>query len=101
MHHLKNLLQSAGISCRIKNEDLVRLAGEVPFPECALQLVPEREEDTPAAEKLIAEFLRPRLRQGKRWNSSIRGDEAAGPGMVLWEVRGKRQNAVRLLGAWT
>src|SRR5258708_27615264 len=40
---------------------LVRLAGEVPFPECALQLVPEREEDTPAAEKLLAEFLRPQL----------------------------------------
>ena len=55
VHHLKNLLQSAGIRCRIRNEDLVRLAGEVPFPECALQLVPEREEDTPAAEKLLAE----------------------------------------------
>jgi len=53
VHHLKNLFQSAGIRCRIKNEDLVRLAGEIPFPECTLQLVIEREDDAPAAEALL------------------------------------------------
>ena len=62
VHHLKNLLQSAGIRCRIRNEDLVRLAGEVPFPECALQLVVEREEDHAAAETVLREFLRPQPR---------------------------------------
>ena len=39
VHHLKNLLQSAGIRSRIRNEHLVRLAGEIPFTECALQLM--------------------------------------------------------------
>src|SRR5260221_11362971 len=88
MHHLKNLLQSAGISCRIKNEDLVRLAGEVPFPECALQLVPEREEDTSAAEKLIAEFLRPQLRQGRPWGCPARGGEVERQFRPCWKVGG-------------
>jgi TPP-dependent indolepyruvate ferredoxin oxidoreductase alpha subunit len=59
MHHLKNLLQSEGIPCRIRNEDLSRLAGEIPFTECALQLVIERERDYAAAEAILREFLRP------------------------------------------
>ena len=35
IYHLRNLLQSAGIPCRIHNEHLASLAGEVPFTECA------------------------------------------------------------------
>ena len=38
VHHLKNLLESAGIGCLLKNEGLSTLAGEVPFTECAVQL---------------------------------------------------------------
>ena len=41
-HPLKNVLAAAGIRCRMKNGELVRLAGEIPFPECALQLLTER-----------------------------------------------------------
>ena len=59
-HHLKNVLAAAGIRCRMKNEELVRLAGEIPFPECALQLLVERAEDYPAAEALVRDFLKPR-----------------------------------------
>jgi len=66
-HHLKNLLQSAGIRCRLRNEELVRLAGEIPFPECALQLLVERAEDQPAAEALVREFLRPQMRPQEFW----------------------------------
>jgi len=66
-HHLKNLLQSAGIRCRIVNEDLVRLAGEVPFPECAVQVLIEREEDRAVAETILEEFLRPRSGARKCW----------------------------------
>ena len=90
VHHLKNLLQSAGIRCRIRNEDLVRLAGEVPFPECALQLVPEREEDYPAAEKLVAEFLRPQLRPVKPWRCPGCGEMIEGQFTACWKCGGNR-----------
>jgi Putative prokaryotic signal transducing protein len=66
-HHLKNLLQSAGIRCRFRNEDLVRLAGEIPFPECAVQLLVEREEDHAVAETILGEFLRPSSGSGRSW----------------------------------
>jgi hypothetical protein len=66
-HHLKNLLQSAGIRCRFRNEDLVRLAGEIPFPECAVQVLVEREEDHAAAETILGEFLQPRSGSGSCW----------------------------------
>ena len=90
VHHLKNLLQSAGIRCRIRNEDLVRLAGEVPFPECTLQLVPEREEDYPAAEKLLAEFLRPQLRPVKPWRCPGCGETIEGQFTACWKCGGNR-----------
>lgn len=70
-HHLKNLLQSAGIRCRIMNEELARLAGEVPFPECAMQLVIEREADQVAAESIVGEFLHPRTRTRQSWRCSV------------------------------
>jgi hypothetical protein len=66
-HHLKNLLQSAGIRCRISNEDLVRLAGEVPFPECAMHVLVECEEDYAVAQTILEEFLRPRSGARKCW----------------------------------
>jgi len=90
VHHLKNLLQSAGIRCRIRNEDLVRLAGEVPFPECILQLVPEREEDTPAAEKLLADFLRPPLQPLKPWRCPDCGEMIEGQFTACWKCGGNR-----------
>ena len=91
VHHLKNLLQSAGIRCYIRNEDLVRLAGEVPFPECSLQLVPEREEDAPAAEKLLAEFLRPQLQPVKPWRCPDCGETIEGQFTACWKCGGTRQ----------
>ena len=34
VHHIKNLLESNGIECAIKNEAITSLAGEVPMTEC-------------------------------------------------------------------
>jgi thiamine monophosphate kinase len=89
-HHLKNLLQSAGIRCRIKNEDLVRLAGEVPFPECALQLLVERAEDYPAAEALVRDFLRPRPRTGALWRCARCGETSEGQFTACWSCGAER-----------
>jgi len=90
VHHLKNLFQSAGIRCRIKNEDLVRLAGEVPFPECTLQLVIEREDDAPAAEALLAEFLRPQRPGGEMWCCPSCGEKLEGQFTACWQCGGGR-----------
>jgi hypothetical protein len=85
MHHLKNLLQSEGIPCRIRNEDLSRLAGEIPFTECALQLVIEREQDYAAAEAILREFLRPPRRTADPWLCRSCGETIEGQFTACWK----------------
>ena len=56
IHHLKNLLQSAGIRCQIRNEVLSTLAGEVPFTECGMQIWLENESDRGHANSILREM---------------------------------------------
>jgi hypothetical protein len=58
VHHLKNLLEAEGIRCHIKNELLSRLAGEIPFTECAPQLWLLNERDIERARQVVADFGR-------------------------------------------
>jgi hypothetical protein len=53
IHHLKNLLEADGIRCWVKNELLSRLAGEIPFVDCAIELHLVREQDRPRAEQVL------------------------------------------------
>lgn len=83
-HHLKNVLAAAGIRCRMRNEELVRLAGEIPFPECSLQILVERAEDYPAAEALVREFLRPRPHAGPSWRCARCGETSEAQFTACW-----------------
>ena len=58
VHHLKNLLEAEGIRCQIRNELLSRLAGEIPFTECAPQLWLLDERDLERARQIVAGFGR-------------------------------------------
>jgi thiamine monophosphate kinase len=89
-HHLKNLLQASGIRCQIKNEDLVFLFGEVPFPECGLQLLVEREKDFAAAEALVRDFLRPRPQALEPWRCRGCGETIEGQFTACWNCGGDR-----------
>jgi len=84
-HHLKNLLETEGIRCHIRNEYLFRLAGEVPFTECALQLVVEREGDYAAAEAMVREFLRPPRRTLEQWRCANCGESIEGQFTACWK----------------
>jgi len=61
VHHLKNLLEAEGIRSHIKNELLSRLAGEIPFTECAPQLWLLDERDIERARRIVADFGRDAL----------------------------------------
>jgi hypothetical protein len=58
VHHLKNLLEADGIRCHIRNELLSRLAGEIPFTECAPELWLLDERDLDRARRVVADFGR-------------------------------------------
>ncbi len=58
IYHLKNLLAAEGIRCEIRNELLSRLAGEIPFTECAPQLWLADERELERAARIVRDFRR-------------------------------------------
>jgi hypothetical protein len=89
LHHLKNLLESAGVRCRIHRELLSRLAGEIPFPECAAQLLVERPEDEPRAEEIVREFGRP-PQAAPSWTCARCGERLEGQFTACWSCGAAR-----------
>ena len=67
IYHLKNLLEAAGVRCRIRNEGLSTLAGEVPFVECAMQLWLEDESDRGFADSILREMTSRSAPAGSTW----------------------------------
>jgi len=58
--HLRNLLESAGIACFVRNERLGGAVGEIPFLECWPELWVCESGQALRASGLIEEALRPR-----------------------------------------
>jgi hypothetical protein len=90
VHHLKNVLEADGIRCWIKNELLSRLAGEVPFTECALELHLVREDDRPRAEALLAVWRGPPL-PASAWTCATCGEAIEGQFGACWKCGAARQ----------
>src|SRR5512139_2682272 len=57
--HLRNVLESAGIACEVRNDRLGGVIGEIPFVECWPELWVRRPGEAARARSLIAEALRP------------------------------------------
>lgn len=89
VHHLKNVLEAEGIRCRIKNEVLSRLAGEVPFVDCAMELHLLREEDRPRAESLL-EAWRRGVAAGPPWTCAKCGERLEGQFSACWQCGAAR-----------
>jgi hypothetical protein len=83
VYHLKNLLAAEGIASFVKNEMLSRLAGEIPFTECAPQLCLARESDRPMAEQILAGFRRTPVR-GPDWTCRDCGEHCEGQFSDCW-----------------
>ena len=87
IHHLKNLLQSAGIRCRLQNEGLSTLAGEVPFPECAMQIWLENESDLGRAKLILREMTgrnAPAAATGRAWTCAGCGERLEAQFTACW-----------------
>jgi lipopolysaccharide biosynthesis regulator YciM len=93
VHHLRNLLAASGIRSAVRNEDLVRLFGEMPFPECAVQLLVERAEDYPRAEALVRDFLGPGRRSGPSWRCETCGETSEAQFTACWSCGEERRPA--------
>lgn len=84
VHHLKNVLEAAGIRCWIRNEFLARLAGEIPFADCSLELHLVAESDRPRVDALIAAWRRS-PEPGPPWTCAACGESLEGQFGACWK----------------
>lgn len=90
IHHVKNLLLSAGIRCRIRNETLSTLAGEVPFTECAMRLELEDESERERADAIVREFASRRDPRGETWSCPQCGERLESQFTACWKCGAQR-----------
>lgn len=92
IYHLKNLLEAAGVRCLIKNELLSRLAGEIPFTECAPQLWLLDERDLDRAMRVVSDFGRGAA-AGPPWRCPSCGETLESQFSACWHCGTERQPA--------
>jgi hypothetical protein len=90
VHHLKHLLEVEGIRCTIRNELLSRLAGEIPFTECAMQLVVLRPEDEWRARRVLADWRESRPATGPDWQCAQCGEHLEAQFTTCWRCGSDR-----------
>ena len=89
VYHLKNLLAAEGIATVIKNELLSRLAGEIPFTECAPQLCLLCDTDRLPTEEVLATFRRGPP-QGPAWTCVHCAETCEGQFSNCWKCGTER-----------
>ena len=71
--HLRNVLESAGIACEVRNDRLLGALGERPFVECWPELWVKRPGDELLARGLIENTLRA-AQSGAAWQCEVCGE---------------------------
>ncbi|MBN3040514.1 MAG: DUF2007 domain-containing protein [Candidatus Omnitrophica bacterium] len=57
LHIIKGLLESYGIECEVKREEITGFAGQIPWSECLAELWVLNDQDFEKAEKILKEQL--------------------------------------------
>lgn len=89
VHHLKNLLEAEGIRCQIRNELLSRLAGEIPFTECAPELWLLDDRDLERARRIVSDFGRAPVPKSP-WQCPACGEALEGQFSACWHCGAPR-----------
>jgi len=83
INHFKNVLESEGIACRIKNEHLGSIVGEIPFIEVWPELWVINELDYDRAKQLIDAAIVDESPQ-RSWKCRKCGEENEGQFAACW-----------------
>ena len=83
INHYKNLLESEGIACRIKNEHLGSIVGEMPFVEVWPELWVINDLDVDRARQLIDQDITAES-PGMTWKCKHCGEENEGQFAACW-----------------
>ncbi len=88
--HLRNLLDSAGIATLLRNENLARLAGEIPFDQCWPEIWLEDASDLERARALLADLRRDAWRQHPAWTCRHCNEWLEGQFTACWACGAQR-----------
>ena len=89
IYHLKNLLEAEGIRCQIRNELLSRLAGEIPFTECAPEIWLLDRRDLERATRIVSDFGRAAV-AAPLWQCPECGEALEGQFSACWHCGAER-----------
>jgi hypothetical protein len=81
--HLRNVLESEGIGCLIRNDRLGGVVGEIPFVECWPELWVREPGQESRARRLIAETLSPGTAR-QSWTCPTCGETLDGQFSECW-----------------
>jgi predicted RNA-binding Zn-ribbon protein involved in translation (DUF1610 family) len=88
--HLRNVLESAGIACEVRNDRLGGVVGEIPFVECWPELWVRSTGDVTRARALIEEVLRP-APDAEPWACPNCGERIEPQFTQCWRCAGSRE----------
>jgi hypothetical protein len=88
--HLRNLLDSAGIATFMRNENLVRLAGEIPFDQCWPEIWLEDAHDLDRARNLLTELHRGTRHPRPAWTCHHCDEWLEGQFTACWNCGAQR-----------
>jgi hypothetical protein len=65
---LKSMLEGMNVDCFLRNENMMRVAGEVPFDQCWPEVWIRDERDEPLALQVLDAFKHPLRNRGPAWS---------------------------------
>jgi hypothetical protein len=83
--HLKSLLDSASIDTFLRNENMMRVAGEVPFDQCWPEVWIRDERDEPLARQILDDFTNRRRHRGPAWSCANCNEWLEGQFTACWK----------------
>jgi hypothetical protein len=93
--HLRNVLESAGIACFVRNEGLAGAIGELPFVECWPELWVVRNGEALRARGLIDEARRAETVHHQAWRCERCGETVEGQFDACWRCAGEAEGGER------
>ena len=88
--HMRNLLDSAGIPTFLRNENMMRLAGEVPFDQCWPEVWLENPDDLARARQLLRELSSGRGPPAPAWTCERCNEWLEGQFTACWNCGAQR-----------
>lgn len=81
----KDLLQSEGVDCLVRNEQLFAALGEIPFTECFPELWVVDPEVYPRAKSLLHQWMKNDSENRPVWSCSECGEQLEGQFNSCWK----------------